>query len=190
MIIDLKDRTFLFTGQRNPVSDALNDAVVANGATAAIAGAAPDLLVASLPLLPDASADIDALLDGLQMHAEAMALRASGRILVLASAIAVMPMRRHPEFSQRTAGAIAAVRSLAMRHGKSVAINAVAVGAIGEPEVAGDSAMLSHVPLGRPGTLNEAVGTALFFLDPRNSYTTGQVLVVDGGWSVGYGRNF
>ena len=77
-----------------------------------------------------------------------------------------------------------------MRHGENVAINALALGAIGEPAVAGDSAMLSHVPLGRPGTIDEAVGAALFLLDPRNSYTTGQVLVSDGGWSVGYGRSF
>lgn len=77
-----------------------------------------------------------------------------------------------------------------MRHGETVAVNALALGAIGQPEVAGDAAMLSHVPVGRPGSVDDAVGAALYLLDPSNSYTTGQVLVVDGGWSVGYGRSF
>ena len=36
----------------------------------------------------------------------------------------------------------------------------------------------------------EAVAAALFFCDPLNSYTTGQMLGVDGGWAAGYGRNF
>ena len=28
------------------------------------------------------------------------------------------------------------------------------------------------------------------FADPLNTYTTGQMLSVDGGWTAGYGRNF
>ena len=38
--------------------------------------------------------------------------------------------------------------------------------------------------------LGEIADAALFLLDPENSYTTGHVLVVDGGWTAGYARNF
>lgn len=55
---------------------------------------------------------------------------------------------------------------------------------------AGDDAMLSHVPLGRAGTPADIANAVLFLLDPLNSYTTGQILAVDGGWTTGYGRNF
>ena len=67
----------------------------------------------------------------------------------------------------------------------------VGVGAIeDETMVSGDKAMLSHVPVGRAGNIEEAVAAVLFFCDPLNTYATGQMLGVDGGWMAGYGRNF
>ena len=50
--------------------------------------------------------------------------------------------------------------------------------------------MLDHVPLGRPATADEIAVAALFLADPENTYTTGHVLVVDGGWTAGYARDF
>jgi NAD(P)-dependent dehydrogenase (short-subunit alcohol dehydrogenase family) len=191
MKVDLAGKRARISGEANAVTEALAAALTENGAVVDDAGP-PDIAVFSLPLLPGSGVDIEPLLAAMQQAAAAMAER-GGRIVLVASAIALMPMRRHPEFSRQVAGATAAVRSLAMAHGPGVVVNAVAVGAVGEtgaPLVSGDSAMLSYVPLGRPGTMPEVVGAALFLLDPQNSYTTGQVLVVDGGWSVGYGRNF
>jgi NAD(P)-dependent dehydrogenase (short-subunit alcohol dehydrogenase family) len=49
---------------------------------------------------------------------------------------------------------------------------------------------VTHVPLARAAELAEIADAALFLLDPENSYTTGHVLVVDGGWTAGYARNF
>jgi len=75
-----------------------------------------------------------------------------------------------------------------MASGPAVQVNAVAVGRI--DETAGDAAMLTHVPLGRAGTAADVAHAVLFLVDPLNSYTTGQSLAVDGGWTTGYGRNF
>ena len=50
--------------------------------------------------------------------------------------------------------------------------------------------MLDHVPLGRPATVDEIAVAALFLADPENTYTNGHVLVVDGGWTAGYARDF
>src|SRR5262249_19609552 len=50
--------------------------------------------------------------------------------------------------------------------------------------------LLDHIPLGRPGTPEEIAQAALFLADPQNSYTNGHVLVVDGGWTAGYLREF
>ena len=44
--------------------------------------------------------------------------------------------------------------------------------------------MLDHVPLGRPGTTDEIAVAALFLADPENSYMTGHILTVDGGWTA------
>ena len=50
--------------------------------------------------------------------------------------------------------------------------------------------MLDHVPLGRPATVDEIAVSALFLADPENSYMTGHILTVDGGWTAGYARDF
>ena len=83
------------------------------------------------------------------------------------------------------------MRALAMEFGPKVLVNAVGFGAVEDDAiVSGDKAMLSHTPVGRAGNVDEAVAAVLFFCDPLNSYTTGQMLGVDGGWAAGYGRNF
>ena len=45
--------------------------------------------------------------------------------------------------------------------------------------------MLSHVPMGRPGTVEEIAHAVLFFVAPESTYITGQNLCVDGGWTAG-----
>lgn len=50
--------------------------------------------------------------------------------------------------------------------------------------------MLDHVPLGRPGTVDEIAVAAQFLADPENSYMNGHILTVDGGWTAGYSRDF
>lgn len=189
MQIDLKGTRFSLEGDENPVAAALRAALTENGATAS-ADELPDLLILSFPLLPADGIDAGPLLVVAEATGAAMFERGHGRILCLVSAIAGMPMRRHADFSRRMAGVVTTVRTLAMRLGPHVLVNAVGVGAVGEPLVAGDAAMLGHASVNRPGSVGEVVDTALFFADPLNTYTTGQMLAVDGGWSAGYGRNF
>ena len=50
--------------------------------------------------------------------------------------------------------------------------------------------LLDHIPMGRPGEVEEIAPAALFLADPDNTYVTGHILVVDGGWTAGYVRNF
>ncbi len=191
MEIDLKNALVALTGDRNPVAVGVLDALRANGAAVAESSSPlPDILVVSLPLLPRDGYDPEPLLHSARTAAVGMVARGAGRIVFLASAVAVTPMRRHPGFSIAMAGVVATVRTLAMECGPTVLVNAVGVGAVGEPLVAGDAAMLSHASVKRSGTVEEVTDTLLFFCDPLNTYTTGQMLLVDGGWSTGYGRNF
>jgi NAD(P)-dependent dehydrogenase (short-subunit alcohol dehydrogenase family) len=50
--------------------------------------------------------------------------------------------------------------------------------------------MLAHIPLGRPGTVDEIAHAALFLADPECTYVHGHILTVDGGWTAGYIREF
>jgi NAD(P)-dependent dehydrogenase (short-subunit alcohol dehydrogenase family) len=50
--------------------------------------------------------------------------------------------------------------------------------------------LMSHIPLGRPGTTQEMAHAALFLVAPESAYITGHVLTVDGGWTAGFSRDF
>ncbi len=192
MQIDLGGTRVGVMGDKGRVLLAAVAALSANGAAVAGESETPDILLVSLPLLPTVDIDATGPMAAARSAAVAMAARQSGRIVFVLSAIAGLPMRRHPAYSaaMAMAMALADVRGLAMSFAPHVLVNAVGVGTIGEPVVAGDPAMLSHVPLGRPGTIAEAVAAVLFFCDQLNTYSTGQMLNVDGGWGAGYGRDF
>lgn len=192
MEIDLNGAAVAVDGETNPIVDAVLAALRANGGTIVEAGDAADILLMSNPLRPGTTVQ-----DPRRQHADArraavaMAERRGGRIVFLISATAGMPMRRHPRFSMENAAILAGMRALAMEFGPRVLVNAVGFGAVeDETMVSGDKAMLSHTPVGRAGCIEEAVAAVLFFCDPLNTYTTGQMLGVDGGWTAGYGRNF
>ena len=68
--------------------------------------------------------------------------------------------------------------------------NAVGVGTVYDADlpISGDPGFLGRrAARGGLGPLAEAVAAVLFFADPANTYTTGQLLAVDGGWMAGYG---
>lgn len=191
MQIDLRGRSVSHIGRSNTIADAVKAALAADGASPFAAGTAhPDILIATLPLLPTPDVATDALLATARATAAAMANGTGGRIVFILSAVAALPARRHPDYSATMAGTLAFMRGLAMAHGPSVLANAVGVGAIGEPLIAGDAAFVGHTGLGRAGTVDDVVAAVKFFCDPLNTYTTGQLLPVDGGWSAGYGRSF
>jgi NAD(P)-dependent dehydrogenase (short-subunit alcohol dehydrogenase family) len=187
MQIELNGQTVALGGECNPIAAAALKALLANGGTESNT---PDVLIVSLPLLPVDGLEVRPQLAAARRAAERMASGAGGRILFLISAVAGMPMRRHADFSAAMASVQAGMRALAMEFGPKVLVNALGVGAVGEPVVAGDAAMLTHASIKRAGTVEEIVDTVLFFADPLNTYTTGQLLSVDGGWMAGYGRNF
>lgn len=190
MQIDLNDSTVALSGEHNAISDAVLSAVKSNGASVAAPPATPDLLLISLPLIPGQPVRADDALEEARRIGQAMGEKGQGRILFLYSALAGLPVRRHPHYSAQMSAAQAGMRALAMELGPAVLVNGLGVGCIGEPAVAGESVMVGHAGLPRAGTVAEVVGAALFLCDPLNSYTTGQTLNVDGGWIVGYGRNF
>lgn len=195
MRIDLEGRRVAIGGVRHALAEAAATALAENGATVAFGGdSEPDLLIIAHPLDLDAAYRSDDLIALAERTADAMMARGAGRIIHLVPAVAVLPMRRHAAAGPALASVIAAMRGLAMRAAPSVLVNALATGWIadGGPEGAtsGDAAMGTHVPLGRPGRIEEAVAGLLFLADPMNTYTTGQVVTVDGGWTAGYGRDF
>ncbi len=113
-----------------------------------------------------------------------------GRIISLSSVVGLRGNPGQTGYAASKAGIIgltkAAAKELATR---GITVNAVAPGFIDTdmtavlPENA-KSAMLSTIPMERPGAPEDVARAVAFFAQPDSSYITGQVLCVDGGMAV------
>jgi 3-oxoacyl-[acyl-carrier protein] reductase len=127
-----------------------------------------------------------------------MVERQGGRIINISSVLGVIPARLQCAFTTAKAGVIQLTRTMAIELASSnVLVNCVAPGSTltegtkqlfySQDAIMQERAqrMLSHVPLKRPGTMEEIANAVLFFAAPESSYITGQTLCVDGGWTAG-----
>ena len=121
---------------------------------------------------------------------KAMMKQRHGKIINISSVVGIMGNPGQANYCASKAGLIGFTKSLARELGsRGVNVNAVAPGYIQTdmteklPESAKE-AMLSQVPLNRPGQ-PEDVSKAVFFLaSPLADYLTGQVICVDGGMAM------
>jgi 3-oxoacyl-[acyl-carrier protein] reductase len=132
-----------------------------------------------------------------------MVERGAGRIVNIASVAGLVPLRLQSAYVAAKAGVVNLTRSMALELGpRGILSNCVAPGSImtrgtralfygpegDKTEIA--KSLLSHVPLGRPGTPEEIAYAVTFLVSPGASYVNGAVLVVDGGWMAGYTRDW
>jgi len=130
-------------------------------------------------------------------------LGAGGRIVNISSIAGIVPLRLQSAFVAAKAGVINLTKSMALELGpQGVLVNAVAPGSTltdgtralfyGEGGAYTEDAesLLSHIPLRRPGTVEEVAHAVLFLVAPESSYINGAVLTVDGGWTAGYTRDW
>jgi len=135
--------------------------------------------------------------------ARPMLAQGSGRIVNIASVLGLVPARLQCAYTAAKAGLVNLTRTMAIELGpKGVLTNCIAPGSIlsegtrklfyGADGKFNDrvQAMLSHVPLGRPGRAEEVAHAVLFLASPGSSYINGAVIPVDGGWIAGYSRDF
>lgn len=127
----------------------------------------------------------------------------SGRIVNIASIAGLVPLRLQCAFVAAKAGVVNLTKAMALELAPDgILVNGIAPGSTltegtrqlfyGSDGLFKDSVkrMLDHIPLGRPGTVDEIAVAALFLADPENSYMNGHILTVDGGWTAGYAREF
>lgn len=118
-------------------------------------------------------------------QAAAPHLRAAhGAIVNLTDIYAARPLRNHAAYVMSKAALVAATEVLALELAPEVRVNAVAPGAILWPDTGksdeAKAALMARTPLGRTGTPAEIAGAVLWLLRDA-TYTTGQVVRLDGG---------
>ena len=112
---------------------------------------------------------------------------ARGSVVNLADIHGRNPVQGYPAYCSAKAGLIMLTRALALELGPEVRVNAVAPGIalwpVGDRDVAGHERAESLVPLRRSGSAEE-IADAVAWLALDASYTTGEVLAVDGGRGI------
>lgn len=115
-----------------------------------------------------------------------------GRIINNASVLGVVPARLQCAYTAAKAGVVSLSRTMAIELAPdNILVNCVCPGTMQNVHVPGSvlnefsKRILSHVPLGRPGTFEDIGFAVLFFAAPESGYVTGQILCVDGGWTAG-----
>ena len=135
--------------------------------------------------------------------ARALIPQRAGRIINIASVGGIVPFRLQSAYIAAKTGLIGFTRAMALEWGQhGVLVNAIAPGSTvtqatrglfyGKSGELNESAveLMGHIPLGRPAQPEDIANAALFLAAPESSYITGHVLVVDGGWTAGYARDF
>jgi NAD(P)-dependent dehydrogenase (short-subunit alcohol dehydrogenase family) len=101
-----------------------------------------------------------------------------GAIVNVASLGGLRPWRAYLPYCASKAALVMATQCLALALAPEVRVNAVAPGILEPPGA--DAALAARIPLRRFGTTAEAV-EAVMYLATAATYTTGEVLALDGG---------
>jgi len=145
-------------------------------------------------------ADIDAVFDinlkacffTCQEALRSMMKSRSGRIINISSIVGLTGNAGQTNYAASKAGMIGLTKSLAKEvSSRNILVNCIAPGfietAMTEKLKAETKAKAEEsIPLQRLGSVTDIANTALFLASDLSSYITGQVLVVDGGLSMGF----
>jgi pteridine reductase len=123
-------------------------------------------------------------------QAAAPHLKAAGGVIVnLIDIHAVRPLRDHPVYGAAKAGLAMLTRSMARDLAPAVRVNGVAPGAVLWPDdgIADGTrdSIIRQIPLKRAGAPEDIAGCVLYLVRDAG-YVTGQIIVVDGGRSIGW----
>jgi pteridine reductase len=114
---------------------------------------------------------------------------AQGVIVNLIDIHAVRPLRDHPVYGAAKAGLAMLTRAMARDLAPDVRVNGVAPGAVLWPEDGIEDrtreSIIRQIPLKRAGAPEDIAGCVLYLVRDA-AYITGQIIVVDGGRSIGW----
>lgn len=149
------------------------------------------------------SVDLDGLFIVSKTVSGVMVKQGSGRIINISSSLGVVAARLQCAFIAAKSAVVSLSKAMALELAPSgILVNCIAPGSIltgitkelfyGNDAIFKENfnRMLGSIPLHRPGETKDIAYAALYLAAPESSYVNGHVLVVDGGWTAGYIRDF
>jgi NAD(P)-dependent dehydrogenase (short-subunit alcohol dehydrogenase family) len=118
------------------------------------------------------------------MFGPGMRERGSGTIINLVSGSGLLPTKGLLPYGATKAALWMMTRYLASELAPVIRVNALCPGIVvpdgAVPDPSADS-VLPLIPMGRPGSPTEMIGAAIYLASDASSYTTGSLLVCNGG---------
>lgn len=125
-------------------------------------------------------------------QAAAKVMKEGSKIVTVSSIASLVGFENLTHYCASKGGVNGMIRALALELAhKKINVNAVAPGAIDTPGADWQSMnkeetdqLLSQIPLKRVGLSEDIANAVVFLASPKSDYITGQVVVVDGGWTL------
>jgi 3-oxoacyl-[acyl-carrier protein] reductase len=122
-----------------------------------------------------------------------------GKIINISSIVGVVPLRNQCAFAAAKAGVIQLTKAMAIELATfGVNVNVICPGSISIAKMTEGGlykdgrfeSIMSHIPMHRPGSPDDIGYAALYLASDQANYVTGAVHMVDGGWTVGFARDW
>ena len=123
-------------------------------------------------------------------HEAAKVLPPGGRIVSVSSVASLIGFEGLAHYCASKGGINGFTRALALELApRKITVNAVAPGAINTPGASGGGdeqtkQTVALIPLARMGEPTDIANAVAFLVSDKSDYITGQVVVVDGGWTL------
>jgi 3-oxoacyl-[acyl-carrier protein] reductase len=125
-------------------------------------------------------------------QAAAKVMREGSKIVAISSIASLIGFEGLVHYCASKGGVNGMIRAMALELApKKINVNAVAPGAISTPGADWESSSedemkqtLSLIPWQRIGLPEDIANAVIFLASPQSDYVTGQVIVVDGGWTL------
>ncbi len=116
-------------------------------------------------------------------------MKSGGRIITISSIASIVGFENLVHYCASKGGVNGFTRALALEMApKGITVNAVAPGAISTPGAAmpedQKAAFSKIIPAQRFGTPADIAGAVVYLASESANYVTGQVITVDGGWTI------
>ena len=147
--------------------------------------------------------DIDGTYYCSKYAARQMIQQKSGSIINIASVAGMVPIRNQIGHVVGKVAIIRMTETMALElGGHGIRVNAISPGSTVTDATRGlfyeqdgsyneqGKVLMSFVPSGRPGEIDDIANAALYLASDMSSYVNGHNIVVDGGWTCGFMRDF